>query len=653
MASPSVQANTGARLYRFLLPRPPLHVLIFSALSLIILWHLLRPGYVLTLDMVFGPNSAPKFFQEFVQGVGVNMAPIGASPIISVLFAVAFGTLDTLLPTWLLQKLLLFLLLMLPGVGMYQLVPANRKTAKYFAGLVYAINPFIYVRFLAGNFFFLWGYALVPFVLKAFIDLLETPSRKNSLRVGIWLAVMAISPPMLALVLGLFVLFLGLRMFRQALPPGVWRAIAASLGLFFLLNIAWFYSLLGGEAPLVATLRASAEGHFRAFAAIGHAGLNTPLAVAAMYGFWRDGYDYPSAHLPAWQLLWVGFVFLATSGWLAGQPLRNRAYGTALGLAAILGVVFAAGPSTPFISEWFLVLYEEVPFLSGFRDSQKFVALLPLAYGYLGGLGLAALMDALQGHQWRGWLSQLLAVVALALPVVYSYTMLFGFAGQLRNIQYPDEYHQVNSHLRERAQEDALLVLPWHGYMQVSWAGRSLSNPAPFFFQGPIVYGDNIELGQVYSDSTNPISRYVEELLAHRKELENFGALVAPLGVKHILLMKEADHQGYAFLFSQKDLRVLLETPLGVLFENLDGQDSPQPRTEPSAVDLDPQLEERRDRAVEFMKEATSAVTVFQSPYLGYLVSLLIMLAGATYLLASHFRARAKEAGHEPSAGPR
>ena len=77
-----------------------------------------------------------------------------------------------------------------------------------------------------------------------------------------------------------------------------------------------------------------------------------------------------------------------------------------------------------------------------------------------------------------------------------------------------------------------------------------------------------MESGGIYSQSTNPISKYMEFLLNKSSGINNLGELLAPLNVKYVILVNEVDYQLYDFLYHQKDLKIVLENQGITLFEN-------------------------------------------------------------------------------------
>ena len=78
--------------------------LFYSAVAALILWPLLGPGFILTLDMVFTPNLA--------------MPDTITS---SYLFHAGLHVLSLVVPSEIIEKLLLFAVLVLSGLGMHRL----------------------------------------------------------------------------------------------------------------------------------------------------------------------------------------------------------------------------------------------------------------------------------------------------------------------------------------------------------------------------------------------------------------------------------------------------------------------------------------------------------------------------------------------------
>ncbi len=138
------------------------HTTLFFAISVVVvvLWQLLLPGYVILLDWPAGPLL--KF--QFSDVTSFINAPSG----------LILTGLNYFLPSWIIQKLLMFgifflavyLPLKLLGDKNFKLF--SKTSTKYFLALFLAINPFVYERFIAGQWRVLVGY-LTVFPLIYFI----------------------------------------------------------------------------------------------------------------------------------------------------------------------------------------------------------------------------------------------------------------------------------------------------------------------------------------------------------------------------------------------------------------------------------------------------------------------------------------------------
>jgi hypothetical protein len=158
--------------------------------------------------------------------------------------------------------------------------------------------------------------------------------------------------------------------------------------------------------------------------------------------------------------------------------------------------------------------------------------------------------------------------MSLSSPFVYSYTQLFGFIGQIRNLEYPSEWYEIKDVIDQDASDFKILILPWHLYMHQSWIGRKIADPASGFFNKPFLTGENMEWGGIETQSTKPEQYYIQLLLNNKVRIKSLGNLLAPLNVKYIVLLKEVDYRDYDFLYNQIDFKVVKENAMVTLFEN-------------------------------------------------------------------------------------
>ncbi|HEY9205836.1 MAG TPA: hypothetical protein VIO58_07930 [Candidatus Methanoperedens sp.] len=485
--------------------------------------------------------------------------------------------LSVLVPVEFIQKSLFFLIFFISGISAYRMCPEEWGIGRYFAGFLYMLNPFIYVRFLAGHWLILLAYSVVPFVVKGFMDYFEAPSIKKSVNIAFLLTFVFIleihTPFLLFIVLGIFYILNLAESRKTGKALEISKSTAFVFLFLLLLNSYWLVpSFIGNKA----SLNEITSSDLYIFTTKHDLNFNTLFTSASMYGFWRGGYIYTKDILPYWYLFFIFILFFSVHGFVSkyGHP-EHGIYVRAFGIIAVLSALLAAGISGPFAGV-FEFLFNNVFFFKGFREPQKFVGLLVLSYAYLGGLGVSELEKAV-GRKSEGsgvygkigiWL---LIALALLIPFIYSFTMFNGFWGQLEPVDYPKDWYAVNDFLNSDNQDFKALFLPWHLYMDFKWLPTSqkrIANPASIFFDKPVIQGDNMEAGPIYSSSSNPVSRYIEFLLGKKDKIDNFGELVAPLNVKYIILTKEVDYKQYDFLYNQNDLEVVKNSENLVVFRN-------------------------------------------------------------------------------------
>jgi Alpha-(1->3)-arabinofuranosyltransferase len=552
------------------LKRPWVPPLIYAALSLCVLGTLLRPGYVLTLDILDIVFSSHAKFTIQIWGLqGLWDWISAAAP-----FNLLIHYLSIFIPAWLLQKLVLFTILTMAGWGAHRLV-SSHGIAAYYAGIIYMINPFTYVRFLEGQWQILWAYAFFPFAILAFMALLKQGGRRNIIKVVLLSTIVGLFH-----IAGFFLLFFTFFIIFAVMTiidhkePGLFieniKNIAVSAGGFILLNLYWLIPVITSNNMIVNQL---SRADMLDFAPKAISRFGVMFDVASMYGFWRGGYVNIKDILPFWWVLFILIMFLAIYGFVSKfRDTNQRLIVLSFGIIGVISFILAVGAASEFTKPLFTLFWNHLPFFSGFRDSQKFVALLCLCYAYLGVLGINEFSKAITKY-W-GKLQTIgmsvIIVAALVLPLAYSFIM-FDFHGQLGVTDYPTTWEEINDYLNQDKSDFNVLFLPWHQYMEFSWLPnqqQTLRNPSEWFFDKPIISGDNIEMPGIYSESTNPISNYVEFLLSNSNEINNLGELLAPLNVKYIILVNDADYQNYDFLNHQKDLTVALAEPGITLFLN-------------------------------------------------------------------------------------
>lgn len=534
----------------------------FPALALLVAGPLLGSGYLLLLDWPSGPQfPAVNWFPLPSSG------DIGNNTLLNALHAGLRG-----LHQYLPDKLFLLAPLILGGIGLYHFARRRLDLASMpalYGGTLFVLNPFVLDRYLAGHLHFLLAYSLLPWSLLAVHDTIRQPSARRAVLMSLWLFGLA------AIDLHVAGMYAFLATVGCLLTPSRRRALyaLATLGLAAVLSAYWLLPAMFAPAG-----RAIGDADLAVYATRPR-GVAVLPKLAGMYGFWRDEFVGPAQRIPALYLLLVpilGLVVVGLVRLLAPGPLRR--FAAALGVVAGVCLILASGTSFPPTAAVFRWLFHQLFVFRVYREPQKFLALVLLAYAVFGAAGLDALLRLRPSasERIRVAASSLIGLVPIGLVIAYGYTMLWGFWGQTHLSSYPDDWQQAER-VMEEGGRGKLLVLPWNLYAVWTFSdGRIAANPAPSFFYREALTDKEAGFTSVPAQSADPFTLYIDELLDHRDEIRLFGHLVAPIDVRYVALLSEVDHWEYGFLQGQPDLEELYLGRDLRLFENLAWKESPR-----------------------------------------------------------------------------
>ena len=538
---------------------------LFFLLALAIMGWCLLPGQLFALDSPLALNRdiAGYFWGTSDGASGAFAATYNSAPVAFIL-----SLFEYVMPAWAVEKCWLVLLLWLCGFGASRL-PYLHGIGRFFAGVFYVVNPVVYLRFVSGGWGVLAVYAVTPFLVSEFVKLLENPRQRYAVTVALLLTaigLLQIHGVPLAFVL-LTCIFAGRLLHSRDHMKKIVAMLAVSGVLFVCLNLFWItrFTEAGGGAP--ANMPVQEMNYFA---------VSSVLEALSLRGFWcSQPYLDISDLIPFGWILFLPLLGLVYCG-VFSMAHSDRARWLSNGFIAVAVVsgLLAIGPRVDFISGFIRFLWENVSVYRAFRDSYKFVGLLALAYAFLGACGLQLLItmlhDKFPSETSRRWPLRMLGAFALILPILYTLP-LFGLWGQMPSTTYPADWTKVRAMIDEDKSDFNILVLPWHMYLEFPWLqnrSKRLANPASNFFSQPTLTGDNLEIEGSSSNSSNPVSAYVEAVLKQGNEVRDMGKLIAPLNTRYIVLFKAADINAYGYLASQKDLERVFDGPTIALYRN-------------------------------------------------------------------------------------
>ncbi|MFA5993705.1 MAG: hypothetical protein WC823_01970 [Parcubacteria group bacterium] len=509
---------------------------IFFAVALLLLSPTLQGGYIFLLDWTVTPVvtwADIRWGSDPVTTIGVRLA----SMLIS--FAV-----------W--QRLFLLGIVFLLGLAGFRLARRTGNVyAQYFAGLLLIFNPFIYAR-LAEQPGIAAGSAALFWSAVYLLEYLEEVRMKKLFWAagcaGLAVAFFPHSLFLVALLVSVLLLFdYGRRRNLLFLGKSFFMLGAGVL----LLNANW----MAGSFLSQNTSRALAVAGFtaqdaQAFATRAIGGDSVYFTVLALQGYWGEYQDrfISVEDNPLWEVAFLLILLLA--GWGIGKTWKKSLPTRALVVVFGLAWMLAIGVTSPIFAPVSLWLYDHVPFYLGLREPQKWVALLVLAYAYWGSWGVKYLLA------WKGSANhrKIVGIFCIALPVVFSFSMLSGLHAHLTPHQFPAEWQAAKNYLIANPISGKILFLPWHQYAQLDFADKNVVVPAQAFFGPQIVQGNNTEFGEVYSHaldaSTLTIEKYVsrKDYPAQNIPRADFSKDMQSLGIDRVLLAKTEDWQDYAWL---------------------------------------------------------------------------------------------------------
>lgn len=424
-------------------------------LALIVCAPLLRPGYVLTYDMVW----VPRLDLDRLEPWGLGSALPRAVPSDAVV-----ALLGSVVPSAVVQRVVLGAVFVVGAVGAARLVPGLSRAPRLVAATFYVWNPFVAERLVLGQWPLLLGYAALPWLICAL--------RSERARWGptaLALAALALTP--VGGVLGLLTAWIvGWRH-----GPLRLTALAGAV------NAPWIVA--GLISP--ASTRSDPAGAV-AFSLQSDGPLGRLWSALSLGGIWNG--DVVPASRGLWTtalLVLVGWAVMAIG--VRCWPGDGRSERMRLAVLAALGLAVAvAGWVLPGFVQWWV---ESVPAGGLVRDGTRFLALLAPFSAVALAHGAARISEAIPSQLT----SRFVAGLLVFLPVASLPDLALGVSGRLDPVQYPAAWSQMREVISDSDITGDLLVLPFTPYRAPDFNdGQPVLDPAGRFFDRTTVVNDDL-----------------------------------------------------------------------------------------------------------------------------------------------------------------
>ncbi|MFH1017394.1 MAG: hypothetical protein V1798_04320 [Pseudomonadota bacterium] len=398
------------------------------------------------------------------------------------------------------SKLFFLFIFALASTGLYLLLKEYSRPVYLLAVALLCFSPFVYERVMMGQFFAVLSLAALPLILHLAREFVAPPSFSSAWKPAAALTFLCLQAQGLLINTLVVSAYLSVHAILSGKTRELVRPYLGFAAFLLLFNLYWLIpGLLFPGPPILSSIDST---HLEFFQPRPSANFNTLVKAAGMYGAWRENsmrlaYNYPLLPVPrdSWKLLSVAFVaFLLFLSAYAILHSKNNAVFITLLLCWPAGLFLAAGISHPWSEGAFGWFAQNLPFFSAFRDSNKWVELVAIAYAVLAPIGASILFKGSR-------LGPALAVIFL-LVLVYDYP-IFGLSGQISPGRFPGEYATMGD---LAAPSGKTIYLPWMLYASYNWSssfGPDGRIAVPLKFSQPAIISgsDAADFGAVSAES--------------------------------------------------------------------------------------------------------------------------------------------------------
>ena len=463
-------------------------------------------------------------------------------------FYLAIHVLSFILPLWWLQKLFICLIIVFLLWGGKNIAEqfVSSKLQVYLVSLFALFNPFVYDRFVYGQFGILAGLGLLAMSVGYGIGYIKKRSLIDICKAAISFGFASqFSSFVLVFALPVGLLFFLLALQGRAVDiKRILIHILSACFIVLILNGHWILGALSQESPLYDAI-ANQIGYedLYIFQPAGETAINVIVNQFRLSGFWASEINrYQGLHtLDRWGRSFFVTLPVIFFGIITGlRSKRDKRLSLGFFVLTFCSFVLALGIRVAGVRELTFWLFDHSSIYRGFRETHKWMMLVYIGYLIFFSIGLRQLFSFsfIRARQ------RVISVFFAFIIIMQAPLMLLGLSGQVRAAEYPPDWYEVDKYIIDGGCGDGILFLPWHQYMSFEFIGRIVYNPADAFFTCPTLQSHNPELSETHQFQEDQQPKNVYEWL----EGSSNDSLLTSLPFTYIILAKEVDWQKYLWL---------------------------------------------------------------------------------------------------------
>jgi len=424
------------------------------------------------------------------------------------------------------------------------------------------LNPFIYERFITQTHIVLWIFC----IWLGLVSILKHIKSQSKLALYTWAFFLWSS-------ISIFphaVIFLGIIWITTLIF--YWKHfslknIILSIIIIFFININWIvWNIFYQTKSTIDTIATFNYQNIEAFSSNSLSWLWTELTNLLLYGFWGEKSQHiytPEIINQKWYIAWF-LVLSIILFWIVILYKKEKKLTFYLLFLWITAYILSLWVSSDIFKIFNIFLYDHIPYYIGMREPQKLTGLVMIIYSVFFLSWIYWLYNISIKYNLKEYLHIYILnvysvfILLFFIIIAWSPNVLFWFNGQLKISNYPEGLFEARNYLLANSPLSKSLILPWHSYIACSWTHwKIVSNVAHSIFL-PLnsISSDNIEIWTVYTNSSDPQSKVIEDFLKNKDY-----SLLKDLWISNIIFLDNcADYKKYSYLDSSSKVKMIFNS---------------------------------------------------------------------------------------------